>query len=159
GDSGTILTSSNALNWENHSTSNSLYLRKILYGNSRFLAFAYTVSPAYDYSVVSTDGVAWSSSLMASNKPSGILAFANGTFVYPVANGSNLLSADGISWAPQLSILTNGLYMLGSGANMLVAFDIRNHTLTSSDGTNWTFRGTNTLLRPESLAYGNGFWV
>jgi len=43
--------------------------------------------------------------------------------------------------------MTNDLYMVGSGNNTLVAFDIRSLTFTSMMGRNWIFRGTNSLLR------------
>ena len=159
GYGGTVLTSSNAVNWEDHSPGTNIYLQKILRGNSRFVAIGYTISPAFNWSLVSTDGVAWNNYFIASNKPTGGLAFGAGLFVYPLATGTNLLSADGISWWSQPTGLTNSLYMIGSGGDTLVAFDIRNQTFTSGDGTNWTFRGVNSLLRPEGLAYGNGFWV
>ncbi len=159
GYGGTVLTSSNAIDWEDHSPGTNIYLQKISWGNSRFVALGYTIAPAFNWSLVSTDGVTWSNYNVASNKPTGGLVFGNGLFVYPLATGTNLLSTDGISWWSQPSGMTNSLYMMGSGGNTLVAFDIRNQTFTSGDGTNWTFLGVNTLLRPQGLAYGNGFWV
>jgi hypothetical protein len=159
GYGGSVLTSSNAINWEDHSPGTNIYLQKVFWGNSRFVALGYTISPAFNWSLVSTDGVTWSNYYVASNKPTGELTFGNGLFVYPLTTGTNLLSTDGISWWMQPSGLTNSLYMIGSGAGELVAFDIRNQTFVSGDGTNWTFQGVNTLLRPQSLAYGNGFWV
>ena len=159
GASGTVLTSSNGIDWEDHSPGTNIYLQKVCFGNDRFLALGYTITPPYNWSLVSTDGLSWASYYVASNKPTGQLAFGDGLFVYPLALGTNLLSADGISWWSQPAPLTNTLYMIGSGGNLLVAFDIRGFTFTSSDGTNWTFLGTNSLLRPHGLAYGNGFWV
>lgn len=159
GDSGLILTSSNGINWDDHSTSNSIYLRKIAYGNSRFVAMGYTISPALDYTVVSTDAVTWTTNYLASNKTGGAMTFGNGLFVYPVGIGTNLLSADGLNWIPSLTGLTNDIYMIGSGVNSLVIFDIHNRTYGSADGTNWALLGTNSLLRPEGLAYGNGYWL
>jgi hypothetical protein len=159
GDAGTVLTSSNAVNWEDHSPGANIYLQKIFWGNSRFVALGYTISPAFNWSLVSTDGVTWSNYFIASNKPTGGLAYGGGLFVYPLAIGTNLLSTDGISWWSQPTGMTNSLYMIGSGGNTFVAFDIRDRTFTSGDGTNWTFSGVNPLLRPEGLAYGNGFWV
>jgi hypothetical protein len=159
GYGGTVLTSSNAVNWENHSPGTNIYLQKIFWGNSRFVAVGYTIAPAFNWSLVSTDGVTWSNYYVASNKPTGALAFGDGLFVYPLATGTNLLSADGVSWWSQPTGLTNSLYMIGSGGNTLVTFDIRSQTFTSGDGTNWTFHGVNSLLRPEGLAYGNGYWV
>ncbi len=159
GYGGTVLTSSNAVNWEDHSPGTNIYLQKIFWGNSRFVALGYTIAPAFNWSLVSTDGVTWSNYFIASNKPTGGLAFGGGLFVYPLAIGTNLLSADGISWWSQPTGMTNSLYMIGSGGNMLVAFDIRNQTFASGDGTNWTFCGVNSLLRPQGLAYGNGYWV
>lgn len=159
GYGGAVLTSSNAVNWEDHSPGTNIYLQKVFWGNSRFVALGYTISPAFNWSLVSTDGVTWSNYFIASNKPAGGLAFGSGLFVYPLATGTNLLSADGVSWWCQPSGMTNSLYMIGSSGTTLVAFDIRNQTFTSGDGTNWTFRGVNSLLRPQGLAYGNGFWA
>lgn len=159
GYGGTVLTSSNAVNWEDHSPGTNIYLQKIVWGNSRFVAVGYTISPAFNWSLVSTDGVTWSNYYVASNKPTGGLAFGGGLFVYPLALGTNLLSTDGVSWWSQPTGLTNSLYMIGSSGTTLVAFDIRSQTFTSGDGTNWTFRGVNSLLRPQGLAYGNGYWV
>jgi hypothetical protein len=159
GYGGTVLTSSNAVNWEDHSPGTNIYLQKIFWGNSRFVALGYTISPAFNWSLVSTDGVTWSNYYIASNKPTGELVFGSGLFVYSLAIGTNLLSADGVSWWSQPTGLTNSLYMIGSSGNTLVAFDTHDQTFTSGDGTNWTFRGANSLLRPQGLAYGNGFWV
>ena len=162
GSTGTILTSTNAMDWDDRSPGTNLYLQKVVYGNSRFVALGYSISPVANYSLVSTDGVTWNTYFVASNKPAGIFAygsFGNGLFVYSEAVQTNLLSADGISWWPQLTGMTNGLYMIGSGNGQLVAFDTRSLTFTSDDGTNWALCGTNNLLRPEGLAYGNGDWV
>ncbi len=162
GSGGAILTSTNAIDWDDHSPGINLYLQKVVYGNSRFVALGYSISPSFNYSLVSMDGVFWSTNYIASNKPAGIFAYGsvgNGLFVYSEAIQTNLLSTDGISWWPQLTGLSNSLYMIGSGNGKLVAFDIRNLTFTSDDGTNWLLCGTNNLLRPESLAYGNGYWV
>jgi hypothetical protein len=159
GYGGKVLTSSNSIDWEDHSPGTNIYLQKVSWGNSRFVAVGYTISPAFNWSLVSTDGVTWSNYYIASNKPTGGLTFGSGLFVYPLGTGTNLLSTDGISWQTQPTGLTNSLYMIGSGGNTFVAFDIHNYTFTSGDGTNWTFRGANSLLRPEGLAYGNGFWV
>jgi len=159
GSGGTVLTSSNAVDWEDRSPGTNIYLQKIFWGNSRFVALGYTISPPFNWSLVSTDGVTWSNYYIASNKPTGGLAFGNGLFVYPLTTGTNLLSTDGIFWWSQPSGLPNSLYMVGSGGNTLVAFDTSSHTYSSGDGTNWTARGANPLVRPEGLAYGNGFWV
>jgi hypothetical protein len=159
GNGGTILTSSNAIDWEDRSPGTNIYLQRVTWGNARFVALGYTISPACNWSLVSTDGLAWAHYYIASNKPTGELAFGNGLFVYPLSLGTNLLSTDGTAWWSQPAGLTNSLYMIGSGGNLLVAFDTRRLTFTSDDGTNWIFRGTNTLLRPEGMACGNGFWV
>jgi len=67
GDKGTIVTSTTRHQLGRHSTDTNLYLRKIVYGNSRFVALGYTLSPAFNYSLVSTDGNTWTSYYVASN--------------------------------------------------------------------------------------------
>lgn len=159
GYGGTILISSNGVTWQNRSPGTNIYFQKVAYGNSRFVAVGYTITPAASYSMVSMDGISWTNYFLTTSKPAGGLAFANGLFIYPLEQGSNLLSADGISWWGKPSGTTNDLYTIGSGGNTFVAFDIRSRTYKSTDGTNWLYLGTNSLLRPEGLAYGNGFWV
>src|SRR5579863_3150189 len=71
GNGGTVLTSSNAINWENHSPGTNILLQKVFWGNSRFVALGYTISPPFNWSLVSTDGVNWTNYYIASNKPIG----------------------------------------------------------------------------------------
>jgi len=119
----------------------------------------YIVSPGYEYTVVSSNGVDWSPYFLDSKKPAFQLTSGNGLFVHAYTIGTNLLSTNGINWWPQASGMTNDVYTIRFANSLFLAVDIRNQVFTSADGVTWSFRGTVPILRAEDAAYGNGFWV
>jgi len=63
GDKGTIVTSTNVINWEDHSTDTNLYCGKLCMVIHGSWLWVTRFSPAFNYSLVSTDGNTWTSYL------------------------------------------------------------------------------------------------
>jgi hypothetical protein len=158
GNDSTIITSTDGTNWALRNSSVGATFLDVAYGNARFVGVGTASSPTRRVVFVSEDGIAWS--MQNSNYPyAGDLCFGNGLFLQSELSGTNLLTLDGTNWWRQPSGTSNNLYITRSAGGAFVSIDTRNWIFASADGSNWSFRGTNAVLRPESIAYGNGDWV
>ncbi len=45
------------------------------------------------------------------------------------------------------------------GKGMFLSIDVRSRVFTSTDASNWTQRGSVSVIRPPEVAYGNGYFV
>ena len=141
GANGTILTSTNGMNWANRTTgSTSAQLRDVAYGNGLFTAIGTSSLLRY-----STDGETWVTTGGSSASLKSV-TFAKGLFVAVGDNGAIRTSVNGIDWtsrstSPSTFEFLNAVkyagdrfvavgYTAGSGEGAVV--------LHSQNGTNWT---------------------
>lgn len=141
GANGTILTSTNGVNWANRTTgSTSAQLRDVAYGNGLFVAIGTSSLLRY-----STDGETWvtTGSSGASLKS---LTFAKGLFVAVGDSGAIRTSVNGSNWtsrstSPGTSEFLNAVKYAGDrfvGVGNLSGSGEGAVVVHSLDGTNWT---------------------
>gem|GEM_PF-1572425 len=150
GFNGTILSSTNGVNWVDRTTgSTTVQLNSVTYGNGAFVAVGTSGAGRY-----STDGENWISSATGATLKS--VTFAKGLFVAVGDNGAIRTSVNGTNWtsrssSPSTTEFLNAVQyagdrfvavggLAGSGEGALV--------LHSQNGTNWTLEVSNI---PSSL--------
>jgi hypothetical protein len=108
GDSGTIVTSADGLNWTLRQWGGDFNLCGIIFGNGRFvvvgeLAPSRRLGPGPGTILTSTNGVSWFQQSPGTNGtyPSSI-TFGNGRFV-AVGPGTIMTSTDGVAWVVRAS--------------------------------------------------------
>jgi hypothetical protein len=164
---GTILISTDGINWTQHLSGTQARLRAITYGNGRFVAvggetwFLGSSEPSAII-VTSTDATNWVQSEVAGQGPLSGVAYGNGKFVAVSEGGSVLTSVDALNWdvtepAPQFSVLNAVAY--GNGQFVVVG---RNSglVLVSRDGVNWvqTYSGAAAEFL-TAVTYGDGRFI
>jgi hypothetical protein len=151
---GQILTSTDGRNWIRRVTGGPWALHEIKFGNGVFLAASSATL------LRSTNATDWASSPLPAPSAFPNLFFAGGTFLLAMNPGTNFLSRNGLQWTPAPSGTAEGLYSIGFGNSLFIAFNIKNEILTSPDALTWTKRGIlPKVLRPGSLVEGNGYLV
>jgi hypothetical protein len=176
GEAGTILTSTNGLEWVQRPSATELPLAAVAYGNGRFVAVGGDTEHPGDLRpssiiVTSTNGANWiATELPGQGRLNGV-AYGAGQFVAVGVNGLVATSSDGLIWAvtrpgPQYSSLNAVNYANGKfvvvGANpgfaLVPGLLVPGLVLVSTDGLSWAQAdpGTNNLY---SVAYGNGEFV
>ncbi len=158
---GTILTSTNGVNWVLRPSGATNGLRGSAYGNGQFVAVG---DPGLGFAdsatiLTSTDGVNWvqrESGLTGFNRLFGI-AYGNRQFV---AVGTSIVtSANGLDWVQRQLETQDNLSGIAYGNGQFVAVSDKMLVLTSSDGVHWVERrsgGEHSLL---GIAYGDGHFV
>lgn len=132
-DTGTILISSNALEWTLVSADGSASIRNVIYAAGKFWAVRSTTSSQVREILTSPDGETWTKSPLPL-----------------VGLNSVYYEASPIMYANRRLILTGPLiYTIGSGASSWSFW-------RSSDGQDWTLE---TGPHLTSLAFGNGVFV
>jgi hypothetical protein len=133
---GNILTSTDGNTWTPRTTSPAPggIIASVAYGALKFVAVGN--NDGFEYT--SSTGSTWTRrSIPGGNK----ISYANGLFVVPLNNKTNLVSVDGINWSLNATGLTNmigkvtydnGLFMAQCGISIS-----RSCLATSTDGTNW----------------------
>ena len=147
----------------------------VTYGNSVFVAVAYTISTSGAV-MTSPDGINWTARSIPT-AASGLgwisVAYGNGVFVavaYTTStSGAVMTSPDGITWTARTSTGAsggNGWYSVTYGNGVFVAVSLTNFTTgavqTSPDGINWTARSIPTGASGfgwSSVTYGNNVFV
>lgn len=134
----------------------------IAYGNGK-----YVVAGDYGFVTTSTDGVNWTTPVLAVTPKSVSydvtgLVYGNGIFV-AVCRIGVLTSRDGITWTKTVISKTgcswyscmyaNGKFVIG-GVN---SSGVNGFAATSTDGINWTLANKNPA-NCQGLAYGNGVY-
>lgn len=135
GDDGGIFTSTDGVNWTNHSlppTSHDLH--ELVYGNGRFVAFGFS-----DLMYHSTNGVDWVSADTPLVSQVASARFINGRFIGVGGNDDGFIfsSADGVTWEQTTLAGTGWLEGVAYGKGRYVAIG-RDVSAVSFDGTNWT---------------------
>jgi hypothetical protein len=156
GDDGGIYTSSNGVNWTNHSLPPTIYdLNKVVYGNGYFIAF-----PVYhDFVYVSTNGMDWVSNSAPLADEIARVKFLNGRFMGAGGDNDNgfvFSSTDGIAWQKTTLPGIGWLAGLAYGKARYVAAG-RDSCALFLDGNNWTTYPTPIGI--DDLDYVEGWFI
>jgi hypothetical protein len=164
GYEGSILTSSNGINWRviNLATNEDdyIYWQGVAYGNGTYVA----VAPGR--AAASPDTVTWQTIGLGWEAYFRSVAFGNGKFVASGQDGF-WLSGDGLDWV-RSALHDSTVRQIAFGAGYFVAavgYDeigsVRRESFiwTSSDGVNWTRHRPFTERALTAVAFGNGSFV
>jgi hypothetical protein len=160
GESGRILTSSNAASWTLQIVTNDpMSFLDVVFAGGQFVAVgAYNGYRSVIYT--SADGVNWTDRTIDNGLYLQSIVYANGLFVAVGREGLILTSSDGVNWAPWssgLNIPGGELKGVAYGDGRFVAAG--NAVTTSLDGINWTPQGNPSSYQIAAVAYGNGLFV
>lgn len=136
---GTLQISKDGTNWTSCSVTGGVggRISGIAYGPNRFVAIGNNDGMIYNYTGFPR-GTNWlSSSILGGNK----IGYANGLFIVPFNNGTNLISTDGGNWSVQPTGLTNMLGVVSYSGGLFMAqcaiSAAGSYLATSTNGTNW----------------------
>ena len=109
-------------------------IANVVYGDGKFVAIGNNDGLEY----TSSDGFTWT----RSGIPGGdTISYANGVFIVPLNNKTNLVSTDGIAWSANATGLTNTIGRVTYSHGLFIALsgipELAGHLATSNDGTNW----------------------
>ena len=170
---GTLLTSTDGINWVQRQAGTPYHLSSVAYGNGRFVAVGgedLNLDVSETRIVTSSDGMNWDVHQPGTYALATSIAYGNGQFV--AVGGSDpygfiMTSVDGMDWVLRLSPSTKRIQPLASiayGDNRFVAVGgglppaySSNVIATSIDGVNWEF--IKSVVNLKSVAYGNGQFV
>ena len=134
GNSGSVLVSTNGIDWQSRTSGTTSNLYAVTRGTDRFVAVSQGLV------LTSSDGLTWTNFHVPASSLSGV-SWGNGLYVAVGASGTVLTSPDGLAWARQNSGTTTQLSDVTWGLGQFVAvggpYGI---VLTSTDGTNWINR-------------------
>ena len=160
GGAGTLIMSTDGVNWDSVCVDALLTLQGITYGNDLYVAVGYGGGSGIVYT--SSDALNWSRAAETVGHNLYDVTYGNNKFVAVGQGQKVVVSGDGIAWevkeAPQNSYLssiiyTGNLYVaVGSGSSSYSKIVI------SSDGENWEAKG-NANCDLADVAYGNGILV
>src|SRR3990170_8573205 len=102
GWSGTILTSTDGINWTKRESGTLNPLNRITYADGKFIAVGWGGTI-----LTSTDGIAWTSRASGNTSSLNGIAYGNSAFVAVGDSGIILTSADGITWTARASGITS----------------------------------------------------
>jgi hypothetical protein len=153
GERGSVVVSSNGVDWSAHPLRAQARTRSIAFGNGVFVAGA-------DSSIVtSTDGVTWAARLNRIEASFPTVAFGNGRFVAGAANDV-LTSTDGLEWQHAVLPPTVPAYFsaiaFGNGTFVAIGWSA---VWKSTDGVTWLRVSTVPTAEVEDIAFGNGLFV
>ncbi|MHB1404644.1 MAG: WD40/YVTN/BNR-like repeat-containing protein [Desulfitobacteriaceae bacterium] len=161
GDYGVILTSPDGSNWTSQGDGSTTWARlySVAYGNDRFMAVGYK-----GIILTSTDGTSWTVTQPASTSAETLngISYINNTFVAVGYGGRIIYSADGAAWNTLTDSRTsNQLYGVTYNDGFYVAVGESGIVRTSTDLTNWTFRGCDPGTKNifYGASWGNGVYV
>lgn len=155
GDAGGIYTSTNTVDWVDHSLPPTSYeLHDMVYGNGRFVAFA----ASRDLIFHSTNGVDWVSADTPLISQVSKARFVNGHFigVGGVNDGFIFTSSDGLAWNKRSLVGSGWLEGVTYGKGRYVAVG-RDVSAVSFDATNWIVNPVPIVV--NDLEYVKGWFV
>jgi hypothetical protein len=146
-----IYSSTNGINWTQHTTPNTYLL---CYGNNKWLRSDYFGLQQVSFS---TNLTSWSSvtNTGISNVWINSIAYGNGKYVaggYNQYTGSLWYSSDGITWT-NVTSMSNYNFWKVIYANGLFIASCSDGLAYSSNGISWTVVFSNNIM---DIAYGNG---
>lgn len=144
GNSGTIISSSDGVNWVDRISNEIGSFRTVSYGNGVFVALG-----PYDVIQISTDGITWSDPGANLGHTYDVI-FVEGRFV-AVGNGIHS-SEDGVTWRYDGGGMVSSI-AYGDGMYVAAGSEI----FTSVDGVNWIDRSIG--ISCQDVTYGEGKFV
>ncbi|BBH22523.1 hypothetical protein Back11_38680 [Paenibacillus baekrokdamisoli] len=158
---GTILTSSDGVNWTRRTSGTNQRLDDVTFGNNTYVAVGTNGAI-----VTSTDAETWTSrDSNTTDLPIFGVTYGNGTFVAVGHSGSYggsayiSTSADGKNWTKRTSGTSKFLFDVAYGNGVFVTVGSNGVLLTSADGTTWTSRTPGTTEYLNGVTYDGGKFV
>ena len=157
GEEGTILTSIDGISWTKQTSNTTERLYGISYNNG-----IWVVVGSRGVILTSSNGTAWTKRVSNTTKYLTNITYGNGVWV-AIGHTTIVTSNNGISWTLRMSWDTyNSNYPLQKvayGNGMWVIAGHKGHIFTSSNGTSWTKRTTNTTEWLYSIIYKKNMWI
>ena len=148
-----IATSTDGINWTANAVGNKyIHWQSVVYGNGKFVVLGNDCSFGY-----SSDGTNWEYKyygISLSPTEYSSVTYGNGKFVAVGTGGKISTSTDGVNWTTPISVDIFRLYSVvyGNGKFVAAGYGGRGNVAYSTDGTNWTVTGSNTMMI-YSVAY------
>lgn len=157
GQNGTIVASTDGVNWSLETSGTTRNLRGVAFGGGRFVAVGYEQTI-----LTSTDGITWTpvTAGIAGYLDFDGIAYGNGLFVMACGgNGTIATSPDGETWTQQAYATTNGPSGFAFGNGLIVTVGYGGVVLTSPDGATWRPASAGASNHLKSVAYGDHIFV
>ena len=165
GNSGVILTSTNASTWISETSGGNSWsavsdgvsdnLSGTAYGND-----LHVISGVSGTILTSSDnGSSWTSQTSGTSEIIWDVTYDNNIFVSVSDNGLIYTSGDGTTWTPRTSGTSSPLRGVTYGNSTFVAVGNAGKIYTSPDGTTWTSRTSGTSNAFQQVVYGNSTFV
>jgi hypothetical protein len=148
--SGTLLTSSNAVNWTTRNTGTSNFLSSVAYGNGVFVVVGQGGTI-----LSSPDGVTWIPRTSNTLNDLEAVTYANQVFVAVGYQGTILFARDGVTW--QRARVFTGRWLMGVtyGNGMFLAVGEGGTALLSPDGQFWYETNTGSTNTFFGVTFGD----
>jgi hypothetical protein len=166
----TLATSTDGMNWTNHTSSGSVFVSGMAYGNGRFVAMGsecVSAGASQNCQIVfmsSADGVNW-----VASQPGfwfNDIAYGGGQFVAVGDGGIMTSTDDGVTWVrPDAAVTNTASSWIAYGNGQFAALGqspgggFGGRILTSADGVNWVERWSGSIHDPQGITYGNGLFA
>jgi len=165
GNSGVILTSTNASTWISETSGGNSWsavsdgvsdnLSGTAYGND-----LHVISGVSGTILTSSDnGSSWTSQTSGTSEIIWDVTYYNNIFVSVSDNGLIYTSGDGTTWTSRTSGTSSPLRGVTYGNSTFVAVGNAGKIYTSPDGTTWTSRTSGTSNAFQQVVYGNSTFV
>jgi len=165
GNSGVILTSTNASTWISETSGGNSWsavsdgvsdnLSGTAYGND-----LHVISGVSGTILTSSDnGSSWTSQTSGTSEIIWDVTYDNNIFVSVSDNGLIYTSGDGTTWTPRTSGTSSPLRGVTYGNSTFVAVGNAGKIYTSPDGTTWTSSTSGTSNAFQQVVYGNSTFV
>ncbi|MFH1702230.1 MAG: fibronectin type III domain-containing protein [Nitrospirota bacterium] len=159
GDMGTIVSSSDGMNWtiRKSGTRNGLY--GVAYGNGTFVAVGED-----GIIITSPDGVNWTKRSSVTSNDLKEITYGENIFV-AVGDGEIIItSPDGVNWTKRVYLNTWGCFegvAYGNETFVAVGYDGDDEGViaTSPDGVNWTVQNLGMAVELYGITYGENIFV
>lgn len=151
GSGGTVVTSTNGINWPRSSSGVTQAINSAAFGAG--LVVAVTSGGRI---ITSPDGLGWTERTSGVTTDLRSITFANGTFVAVGISGVILTSANGTAWTPRTSGVTTNLSGVGFVKNNFVVGGDAGVGLTSATGETWTAASINGNTTGLLFVAGSG---
>ncbi len=132
GTGGTVVTSTDGINWPRSSSGITTSLQGVTFGNGLVVAVA-----VGGRIITSPDGLVWTERTSGVTTDLRAVTFANGTFVAAGLSGVILTSANGTTWTRATSGTTTNLYGAGFVKGSFVVGGDNGTVLSSTTGAVW----------------------
>jgi hypothetical protein len=158
GDAGTIFSSTNGMQWEDHSFNSTNHLKDIAFGNGQFLAVG-----SQGLILTSDDGSDWAMQSSTTTNDLWSVAFGGGKYVTAGGKGTVVVSSDGIGWSAANSGINSDITSVTWGNGVFVGtYQMSGSVLVSTDASNWSSHPTGSDGYDNydtQLVFGNGVFL